>query len=66
MKTIKEILQAFLILWGVIIVLNQVFIFGACFAPYCIIAALPHTAFIAGIIIYLANKGEVKSKTTRN
>jgi hypothetical protein len=37
-------------IWGVILVLNQVFIFGACFAPYCIVAALPHTGVISFFI----------------
>lgn len=38
--------------WLVIIILNQVLIFGACFAPYCLIAALPHTGILAGLATY--------------
>ncbi|WP_083761359.1 hypothetical protein [Nitrosococcus halophilus] len=37
----------FLWLWTAIIIANQIFIFGACFAPYCITAALPHTLVLA-------------------
>lgn len=39
--------QVFLVVWVVIIIVNQLFIFGACFAPYCLIAALPHTLVIS-------------------
>src|SRR5690606_19149140 len=42
--------QAFLVLWVVIIIANQLFIFGACFAPYCLVAALPHTFVIALLV----------------
>ena len=51
---IKENLQLFFIVWAVILILNQIFIFGACFAPYCILAALPHTGIISFFLtIYL-------------
>lgn len=56
MEKIKENIQGFFVLWAVILVLNQVFIFGACFAPHCIVAGLPHTGIIAGAIIYFLNK----------
>jgi hypothetical protein len=53
-KEIKENIQLFFIVWAVILVLNQIFIFGACFAPYCILAALPHTGIISFFLtIYL-------------
>lgn len=42
--------------WGVILLLNQIFIFGACFAPYCLIAATPHTAIIAGFLVYFIRR----------
>jgi len=47
MEKIKNNLQTFFTIWGIILVLNQVFIFGGCFAPYCLLAALPHTGIIA-------------------
>ncbi len=51
---IKGNLQLFFIVWAVILILNQIFIFGACFAPYCILAALPHTGIISFFLtIYL-------------
>jgi hypothetical protein len=53
-EKIKENSQLFFIVWAVILVLNQIFIFGACFAPYCILAALPHTGIISFFLtIYL-------------
>ena len=56
MNKIKENAQDFFVIWAVLVVLNQLFIFHACFAPYCIMAALPHTGIIAGAIIYFKNK----------
>ena len=44
--------QTFFVAWVIIIVFNQLFIFGACFAPYCLMAALPHTFVIALLINY--------------
>jgi len=42
--------------WVVILIANQLFIFGACFAPYCLIAGLPHTGIIAAVVTYFMNK----------
>ncbi len=42
----------FLITWFFVILANQIFIFGACFAGYCLLAALPHTFVIAALITY--------------
>jgi hypothetical protein len=58
MDKIKENLEAFFIIWGVILVLNQAVIFGGCFAPYCILAALPHTGFLAFILSMFIIKNE--------
>jgi len=52
MKTIKY----FFLIWLVILVLNQVVIFSSCFAPYCLLAALPHTGVIAFFIIIFYRK----------
>lgn len=56
---IKEILlkftnnlQGFFVVWAVVVIINQIFIFGACFAPYCLVAALPHTFVISLLINY--------------
>ena len=59
---IKENIKSFFTVWGVLIVLNQLFIFGGCFAPYCIIAALPHTGIIAFFITLYITKEERKEK----
>ncbi|MBN2824489.1 MAG: topoisomerase DNA-binding C4 zinc finger domain-containing protein [Campylobacterales bacterium] len=44
--------QVFLILWVIIIVFNQAFLFGGCYASYCLISALPHTFIISSLLIY--------------
>ena len=48
----KENLKSFFAVWIIILIINQVFIFGGCFAPHCLIAALPHTGIIAFLITY--------------
>lgn len=53
LKSIIKNFQLFLVIWAVIIIGNQVFIFGACFAPYCILAALPHTGIISALLTFL-------------
>ncbi|WP_415396255.1 hypothetical protein [Sulfurimonas sp. CS5] len=51
MKT--EYLKIFFIIWFILLFLNQAFIYG-CFAPYCILAGVPHTGIIAFFItLYL-------------
>lgn len=49
-------LKTFVVLWIAILLLNQTLIFGACFEPYCIMAALPHTGAIALIFTFIINK----------
>lgn len=49
LRKIKENTINFLYAWGVILVANQLLIFGGCFAPYCILAAMPHTFIITAI-----------------
>lgn len=48
-----------------IIIVNELFIFGGCFAPYCLMAALPHTGVIAALVTYFMNELE-KEKTILN
>jgi hypothetical protein len=43
-----------------VLIANQIFIFGACFAPYCLIAGLPHTGIIAAVITYFMNETNEK------
>lgn len=63
MNKIKENLETFLTIWGVILVLNQVVLFGGCFNPICLIAALPHTGAIAFVIsIFVIADEEKKEK----
>jgi len=56
----------FIVTWVIVITLNQLFIFGACFAPYCLIAALPHTFIISTILIYLFTNDRSKKSFKNN
>lgn len=55
-KIIFENVESFFIIWFVVLLINQIVIFGACFQPYCIIAALPHTGLIAATITYFISE----------
>lgn len=57
-QIVTENLGAFFVLWGVIILLNQFFLFQGCFNPDCILAALPHTGVIALILLPLLLKDQ--------
>jgi len=57
-KSVFNNFQTFLVTWVVILIINQLFFFGGCFALYCLIAGLPHTGIIAAIVIYFM--GETK------
>jgi hypothetical protein len=52
----EDKIRSFFVAWLVILVINQVFIFGACFAPYCLLAALPHTGVLVFIWTYFVSK----------
>lgn len=61
----KEILsnfQKFIVVWVIVILVNQIAIFGACFAPYCLIAALPHTGVIAALITFFTRDQNTNGK----
>ena len=64
LEKIKEYLERFLIMWGVILVLNQLLFFHGCFYANCLITALPHTGVIAFLIIIFTNK-KVEEKKNR-
>lgn len=67
MERIKEHLERFLITWGVILVLNQFFLFHGCFYPNCLIAALPHTGVIAFLFVaFTFEKVGDKTKSKKN
>lgn len=53
-KSVIKNFQTFLVIWAGVLIVNQLFIFHACFAPYCLIAAMPHTLVIAAIILYFS------------
>ena len=61
-ELIKANTKFFFITWGIVLLVNQIFIFGGCFAPYCIVAALPHTGVISAVIVYLYFQEEKKEK----
>lgn len=49
--------RRFVYIWLSVLIINQIFIFRACFAPYCLAAALPHTLAIALLLNFLLRKG---------
>lgn len=59
----EEKIKSFLLIWVVVLVLNQVLIFGACFNPYCILAALPHTSIISFLIFHFSKKDDTTVNT---
>ena len=61
-ELIKANAKFFFITWGIVLLVNQIFIFGGCLAPYCIVAALPHTGVISAVIVYLYFQEEKKEK----
>lgn len=61
-ELIKANTKFFFITWGIVLLINQIFIFGGCLAPYCIVAALPHTGVISAVIVYLYFQEEKKEK----
>lgn len=56
--------KGFLKIWGVVLLANQILVFGACFAPYCLLAALPHTGVIAAFIAYYFYAADNTEKNT--
>ena len=58
MEKIKNNLETFFTTWAIVLILNQVFIFGGCFRFYCLLAALPHTGIISAFITYFYLKSE--------
>lgn len=59
-KRVFDSFQTFLVIWAVVILVNQIFIFGACFEIYCLIAALPHTSVVAALVVYFFNSSDDK------
>ena len=68
-ELIKANTKFFFITWGIVLLVNQIFIFGGCFASYCIVAALPHTGVISAVIVYLnfqEKKEQIRKKDRFN
>ena len=68
-ELIKANAKFFFITWGIVLLINQIFIFGGCLAPYCIVAALPHTGVISAVIVYLnfqEEKEQIRKKDRFN
>lgn len=42
--------------WVILTLVNQIAFFGACLAPYCILASIPHVSLITFGIMYLSYK----------
>ncbi len=61
-------IKIFLIIWSIVLLINQLAIFGACFTFRCILSAVPHTLAISIFVFYVFfnkqknKKTEVKTK----
>lgn len=67
MKKLKDNFGKFVNIWIIILLINQIFIFGACFYPTCILAALPHTGIIAFFItMKIIKNGSIKKVDKSN
>lgn len=51
-KSVFKNFQTFLVVWVVVLIVNQLLIFRGCMESYCILAALPHTAVISMLIVH--------------
>lgn len=63
LKSIIKNFQVFLLIWVIVLVANQLFFYRACFAPYCLISALPHTFVISALLTYFSDEDAVKDTT---
>ncbi len=61
LKAVMKNIQTFIVIWVVLLILNQLFIFGGCFKSYCLLAALPHTGIISAVLTYFFIVEEKKS-----
>ena len=57
-------IKTFLIIWIIILLVNQLAIFGACFTFKCILNAIPHTVAIS-IVIFYAFFDKQKNRKTK-
>lgn len=68
MDKFADHIKPFLFLWGGVVLANQVLFFNACLAPYCLIAAAPHT-FILSLVLYFfylkTQHNETKNETAQ-
>jgi hypothetical protein len=62
LRSVFSNIRRFAIVWLLVLLANQLFIFRGCFAPYCIAAAVPHTLLIAALINFFGFYGGGESK----
>lgn len=58
----SEKIKIFLSVWGIVLFLNQILFFGGTFAPYAIMAAIPHTFIIALVVAYVLMSAKKQKK----
>jgi len=58
--------EGFLIIWVIVLALNQIFIFANCFYIECIIPSLPHTALITFLFLFFLREEEFILKYNEN
>lgn len=54
--------RRFLYIWLAVLIVNQLFLFGACFAPHCLAAAVPHTLAIAMLMNFFGFRRDEMDK----
>lgn len=47
--------------WVILTIVNQIVFFGACLAPYCILASIPHVSLITFGIMYMMYKSALST-----
>ncbi len=52
-------LGQYFVIWVILTIINQVVFFGACLAPYCILASIPHVSIISLVIMYFSYKASM-------
>lgn len=68
LKSVIKNFQIFLIIWVILLILNQLFIFRGCFEIYCLLAGLPHTGVIAALVTFFSiyKNSDLKKSDTNN
>jgi hypothetical protein len=64
LRSARDNIKRFAILWLLTLFANQLFVFGACFAPHCLAEAVPHTLVLAALINFFALPAQSRERAT--